>query len=164
MLCVGHESGTLREREKQRERQCYLFFQYDFYCYLVRLSASSHYHTILCAVSSQITVDGFRDQSNRDRDDPLGDRIKDLGGNYRPTLGPAWHHCVSTRITMHMARAQDWPGVGEFQGQVQGPGGEQAVRVVSLTKSPIAGPCQIPFEITASGVRACTVRLNSNNT
>lgn len=126
-------------------------------------------------------MDGFRDQStrdrgqgqgqgqdggqdrDRDRDDPLGDRIKDLGGNYRPTLGPAWHHCVSTRLTMHMARAEDWPGVGEFQGQVLGPGGEKAVRVVSLTKSPIAGPCQIPFEITASGVRACTVQPNVNN-
>jgi hypothetical protein len=63
---------------------------------------------------------------------------------------------------MHMARADDWPGVGEFQGQVKGPGGEKAVRVVSLTKSPIAGPCQIPFEIVACGVRACKVQLISN--
>lgn len=79
--------------------------------------------------------------NNSDRNDPLGDRIRDIGGDYRPTLGPAWHHCVSTRLVMHVTRGGDGSN-----------GDRGGVKVVSLVKSPIAGHTQLPFEIREEGI------------
>ena len=127
----------------------------------------------------QITVDAYKDpiNGNRDRDrdgnedNPLGDGIRDIGGSYRPTLGTAWHHCVSTRLTMHTEPSRDWvegfleggdstnctagrgPGQGVGGGGGEGRGyEEEGVKVLSLTKSPIAAPCQLPFRISRSGL------------
>ena len=63
--------------------------------------------------------------------------MKDVGGDYRPTLGPAWHHCVSTRLVMHVAR-EGIPSSG--------------LKILSLAKSPIAGHTQIPFEVREEGI------------
>lgn len=109
----------------------------------------------------QITIDALRDQSTRERDnnDPLGDRIIDIGGVYRPTLGPTWHHCVSTRLTMYVSKASEWGIVGGGGGGGLGEGRasyEDGVRVITLSKSPIAGPFKIPFEIVQGGVQART--------
>lgn len=106
---------------------------------------------------SQITIDAFRDQSTRERDynDPLGDRIIDIGGVYRPTLGPTWHHCVSTRLTMYLSKASEWDIVGGGGGDGRG-SNEDGVRVITLSKSPIAGPFKIPFEIVQGGLHART--------
>jgi RAD51-like protein 1 len=84
-----------------------------------------------CAVlvTNQITIDNFRGDGGGDN--PLGDTIQDIGGIYRPTLGPAWHHCVSTRLTMFMTRGDMGRGNGERV--------EVGIRTISLTKSPIAG-------------------------
>lgn len=107
--------------------------------------------------SLQITIDALRDQSTRERDsnDPLGDRIIDIGGVYRPTLGPTWHHCVSTRLTMYVSKPSEWGIVGG--GLAEGRASyEDGVRVITLSKSPIAGPFKIPFEIVQGGVQART--------
>ena len=45
---------------------------------------------------------------------------------------------------------------GEGQGQGVGYDVEEGVKVLSLTKSPIAAPCQIPFKITSSGLEERT--------
>ena len=106
----------------------------------------------------QITIDALRDQSTRERDsnnnDPLGDRIVDIGGVYRPTLGPTWHHCVSTRLTMYVSRASEWDVGGDGRGS-----NDDGVRVITLSKSPIAGPLKIPFEIVQGGVQARTALI-----
>lgn len=84
----------------------------------------------------------------------MGDRIIDIGGVYRPTLGPTWHHCVSTRLTMYVSRASEWGIGGEGRGSY-----EDGVRVITLSKSPIAGPFKIPFEIVQGGVQARTALI-----
>ena len=64
-------------------------------------------------------MDSFK--SRVERDDPLGDKIRDIGGDYRPTLGPAWHHCVSTRLVMYVTRGPG--GVDGVMGIGAGGGG-----------------------------------------
>ena len=64
-------------------------------------------------------MDSFK--SRVERDDPLGYKIRDIGGDYRPTLGPAWHHCVSTRLVMYVTRGPG--GVDGVMGIGAGGGG-----------------------------------------
>ena len=81
------------------------------------------------------------------------DWIDDKGGDvFAPALGPAWHHCVSTRLTMHRAKAG--PG-GRVPGLVGYAGVEPDadVGVLRLTKCPSAGFVQLAFGIGPDGVR-----------
>ena len=95
----------------------------------------------------QISISNFNG-NNSDQDDPLGDRMKDMGGDYRPTLGPAWHHCVSTRLVMHVTRG-GMPSSG--------------LKILTLVKSPIAGHTQIPFEVREEGIISVQSNDHSNS-
>jgi hypothetical protein len=52
---------------------------------------------------------------------------------------------------MHVSRASEWSVGGEGRGSY-----DDDVRVITLSKSPIAGPFKIPFEIVQGGVQART--------
>ncbi len=107
----------------------------------------------------------------------FGDTIEDEAGDFRPTLGPTWHHCVTTRLVMsnvaaaRSARAAAGTGAGgDEEGDGDGVGGEftfpgiskgagrlpwelqSLTKVVELTKSPIAPRERVCFVIGARGL------------
>jgi hypothetical protein len=96
--------------------------------------------------------------------DLYGDAIHDEWGTYQPTLGPTWHHCVSTRLTMRML--QNSPAAPPQQQsylQRAGSGGGGSLpdasqgafvplRCLSITKSPVAPPFELHVVIAAKGV------------
>jgi hypothetical protein len=98
--------------------------------------------------------------------DLYGDAIHDEWGTYQPTLGPTWHHCVSTRLTMRMLQQSAGTGAmlppqrgGSGDGGGSGSGAPDAsqgnfvpVRCLSITKSPVAPPFELHVMIAAKGV------------
>jgi hypothetical protein len=89
------------------------------------------------------------------------------GVGYKAALGTTWHHCISTRLTMHKVKV-GW-GVGGVGGGGSGAGlglgmgvgsgvggseGEGEEGVLRLTKSPLVAVSQWRFDICAAGVRA----------
>jgi len=104
--------------------------------------------------SSASATGGF---AARNPMDLYGDAIHDEWGTYQPTLGPTWHHCVSTRLTMHSI-SRDYPHQQPpQQGQEYETGQEdhcQQLRCLSITKSPIAAPYKLEVIICARGIVA----------
>jgi len=78
-----------------------------------------------------------------------GDAIHDDWGTYQPTLGPTWHHCVSTRLTMRILN-RNTAVIGGEGGQ--GVRREAPVRCLSITKSPVAPPFELEVMIAPRGV------------
>jgi len=72
--------------------------------------------------------------------DAFGDAISDQASVYRPTLGPLWHHCVSTRLAMSTVSSY-------------GVDGER--KQISLVKSPLAEQATIAFRICSEGLVGC---------
>lgn len=98
----------------------------------------------------QVTPSGSANPS-----DLYGDAIHDDWGTYQPTLGPTWHHCVSTRLTMRILnRNTISTGGAESVLGVQGGGvrREAPVRCLSITKSPVAPPFELEVMIAPRGV------------
>ena len=88
--------------------------------------------------------------------DLYGDAIHDEYGTYQPTLGPTWHHCVSTRLTMRLLPQLQNNGSGSNTGSSSGgvgPGGTcTQMRCLSITKSPVAPPFELNVIIASKGV------------
>lgn len=86
--------------------------------------------------------------------DLYGDAILDEWGTYQPTLGPTWHHCVSTRLTMRLVQSPppQWRGGEGVSGDGAGGAPRPQVRCLSITKSPVAGPSELHVVIAAKGI------------
>lgn len=82
-----------------------------------------------------------------DNDDVFGDEISDRSGMYRPALGPAWYHCVTSRVVLSTAPQRDMDT------------GEE-VRQLQLTKSPISGNVRIRYTIEREGIVTAPVPTN----
>lgn len=112
--------------------------------------------------SSRIFVCQVTPSGSANPSDLYGDAIHDDWGTYQPTLGPTWHHCVSTRLTMRILnRNTTAAAVGDagegWQGGQGGQGGqgvrrEAPVRCLSITKSPVAPPFDLEVVIAPRGV------------
>lgn len=87
--------------------------------------------------------------------DTFGDIILDRNGIYRPALGPAWYHCVTTRIIMNTAINQYIHG-GNSSCVVSGEGESEVRRVLNLVKSPVAGNISMDYVIRAGGLVVAT--------
>jgi RAD51-like protein 1 len=61
-------------------------------------------------------------------------------GALGPALGNTWAHCVNTRLVLMPQRAE--------------PGGSGEGRVLSIAKSPLAGPCETVYCIGPSGLES----------
>jgi hypothetical protein len=105
-----------------------------------------------------------------------GDAIYDDWGTYQPTLGPTWHHCVSTRLTLrllqhnpHIINRSFGAGFGGALGDVANENvcdsgnrhavsktlmmrGEAQVRCLAITKSPVAAPFELKVFIGPMGI------------
>jgi hypothetical protein len=80
----------------------------------------------------------------------LGDTIYDptTGIEYMPTLGPTWHHCVTTRLIMSS-------GSVHTQHQQQSDAetlDRRFLRTVTIGKSPIAPKQSYVYQITGQGI------------
>jgi len=78
--------------------------------------------------------------------------------SYAHTMGPEWHHCVTSRLVLCSVKTGvAGIGAGAAAGSAGGGGGgEQAgkqTRVVLVEKSPLAPGCIVPFVISAGGLR-----------
>lgn len=62
---------------------------------------------------------------------------------YQPTLGATWHHCLSTRLSLHTT--EEGSAAHEQRTAVQG--------IVAVTKSPIAPQAQLPYVIGSRGLQ-----------
>jgi hypothetical protein len=71
---------------------------------------------------------------------------------YRPALGPAWYHCVTTRIIMNTAINQYMYGGSSSSGVVSGEGENEVRRVLNLVKSPVAGNISMDYVIRTGGL------------
>lgn len=74
-------------------------------------------------------------------EDSYGDVILDRTGVYRPALGPAWFHCVTSRIVMSTSVHRDITTGDVF-------------RQMHLVKSPVSGNVSLAFDIGEGGVMA----------
>jgi hypothetical protein len=84
--------------------------------------------------------------------DLYGDAIHDEWGTYQPTLGPTWHHCVSTRLTMRVLQSAGT--IGNFSAVAADSGPSAPVRCLAITKSPVAAPFELDVVIAPKGIVA----------
>ncbi len=105
----------------------------------------------------------------------FNDLLPDLGGQwFRPTLGPTWSHCVSTRLTLHKQHRPSTGPVPEEPQSESGPAGELIStrvlaglrtgsfdRVLSVAKSPFLPNYRALYEIEAAGVVATPLHHDS---
>lgn len=123
-------------------------------CCLAWRARADYIDHIVLSVShfppSQVSPSGTSNPS-----DLYGDAILDEWGTYQPTLGPTWHHCVSTRLTMRLVQQPQW-AAGSSAESVSGDSAGAAlrapVRCLSITKSPVAGPSELHVVIAAKGI------------
>jgi hypothetical protein len=71
-----------------------------------------------------------------------GGMLNDWGDLMAPTLGLAWHHCLSVRLNM---------SVSSFNSEVVDDG-LQHNKVICITKSPLSAQISVPFLIGPSGL------------
>jgi len=131
---------------------------------LKRLSESCH-----CAVltTNQITPDysvrngGGADNNQRSSlsrretllpSDVMNDRITDEAGDYRPALGSAWYHCVTSRFILQVVGGanRSLPSSIELPESSVG----SVERRLKLVKSPFLPEFDMPFWITSGGLEA----------
>lgn len=89
--------------------------------------------------------------------DLYGDAIHDQWGTYQPTLGPTWHHCVSSRLTIRIGQSRHFARSATGESgclQNQNTSSDIALRCLSITKSPVAAPYELDVIIAPSGVVA----------
>ena len=102
---------------------------------------------------------------NSNPSDLYGDAIHDQWGTYQPTLGPTWHHCVSTRLTIRIGTSTSTRSVaatttttttmdGDDYNSMPNSSNNIPVRCLSITKSPVAAPYELDVIIAPTGVVA----------
>ena len=139
--------------------------------YVVRQSALLKKIAEMCRctvlVTNQVVLDSY---SILDYDE---DKITDISGQvYKPSMGVTWHHCISTRLVMNKMSpesqlrcsfspsAASTPVVSNT-GYSNDASPRAATnfseivhydRMLSLTKSPVAPKCSLPYTIQSSGL------------
>jgi hypothetical protein len=69
---------------------------------------------------------------------------------YVHTMGPEWHHCVTSRLVLCSIVAGT---AGGGQGHEAGKQKQCRTRVVLVEKSPLAPGCVVPFTISVGGLQ-----------
>jgi len=84
----------------------------------------------------------------------LGDVIFDpmTGMEYVPTLGPTWHHCVTTRVVLSSGYQ-----ITSNQHLSIDP---RMLRSITIAKSPLVPKLSFPYQITTKGITVVTSDSN----
>eukprot|EP01032_Pedospumella_encystans_P010568 gene10568-12343_t len=138
-LIVIDSIAALARKEGFNERDKELFFITQ----ASQLKKLAELCNCVVLATNQVTPSGSANPS-----DLYGDAIHDDWGTYQPTLGPTWHHCVSTRLTMRMLNRNAATGPGDSAGIRK----EAPVRCLSITKSPVSPPFELEVIIVPKGV------------
>lgn len=98
--------------------------------------------------------------NNSNPSDVYGDVIQDGLDLYQPTLGPTWHHCVSTRITIRIVD-RNYDNINNINNEVSHPNIQRGnatnedgtiIRCLSIVKCPIAPTSSVNVIISSKGI------------
>lgn len=98
--------------------------------------------------------------NNSNPSDVYGDVIQDGLDLYQPTLGPTWHHCVSTRITIRIVD-RNYDNINNINHEVSHPNIQRGnatnedgtiIRCLSIVKCPIAPTSSVNVIISSKGI------------
>ena len=102
--------------------------------------------------------------NNSNPSDVYGDVIQDGLDLYQPTLGPTWHHCVSTRITIRIVHRN----YDNINNEASHPNIQHSnattddgtiIRCLSIVKCPIAPMSSVNVIISSKGIVSSDYRL-----
>ena len=102
--------------------------------------------------------------NNSNPSDVYGDVIQDGLDLYQPTLGPTWHHCVSTRITIRIVHRNydninneaSHPNIQHSNATTED---GTIIRCLSIVKCPIAPMSSVNVIISSKGIVSSDYRL-----